>query len=58
MHDYMIYGKTRFYFRSPGTDTAPDYCRQLVYTADNKLRDGKVATNVVFDSLSSLCCVV
>ena len=40
MHDYMIYGKTRFYFRSLGTDTALDYCRQLVYTADNKLRDG------------------
>ena len=24
MHDYMIYGKTRFYFRGPGTDTALD----------------------------------
>lgn len=35
-----LYGKTRFYFRSPGAGIAPDYCRQLVYTADNKLRDG------------------
>ena len=35
-----LHGRTRFYFRSPGADIAPDYCRQLVYTADNKLRDG------------------
>ena len=35
-----LHGRTRFYFRSPGADIAPDYCRQLVYTADNKLQDG------------------
>lgn len=34
------HGGTRFYFRCPGTVTPPDYCRQLVYTADNVLQDG------------------
>ena len=33
-------GHTRFYFRCPGTGSSPDYCRQLVYTADNHLQDG------------------
>ena len=33
-------GRTRFYFRCPGNDSAPDYCRQLVYTASNDLQDG------------------
>jgi len=33
-------GRTRFYFRCPGNDTPVDYCRQLVYTADNRLQDG------------------
>ena len=33
-------GRTRFYFRFPGDKKAPDYCRQLVYTADNDLQAG------------------
>ena len=34
-------GHTRFYFRCPGdTSTRPHYCRQLVYTPDNEVRDG------------------
>ena len=33
-------GRTRFYFRCPGDSGSPDYCRQLVYTADNVLQDG------------------
>ena len=33
-------GSTRFYFRCPGNDASPDYCRQLVYTARNQLQDG------------------
>ncbi len=33
-------GLTRFYFRCPGTGSAPPYCRQLVYTADDRLQDG------------------
>lgn len=32
-------GWVRFYYRCPGTKKA-DYCRQLVYTADNKILDG------------------
>lgn len=34
------HGSTRFYFRCPGTVPAPEYCRQLVYTANNTLQDG------------------
>ena len=30
----------RFYYRYPGTATPPSYCRQLVYGADNVLRQG------------------
>lgn len=33
-------GRTRFYFRCPGDSNSLDYCRQLVYTADNVLQDG------------------
>lgn len=33
-------GCTRYYFRCPGPETGPDYCRQLVYTAENRLQDG------------------
>lgn len=33
-------GRTRFYFRLPGDSGDPEYCRQLVYTADNELQDG------------------
>ena len=33
-------GRTRFYFRCPGTDMRAEYCRQLVYTSDNKLQAG------------------
>lgn len=33
------YGLVRFYYRCPGTETS-DYCRQLVYSADNHLRAG------------------
>ena len=33
-------GQTRFYFRCPGEVRRADYCRQLVYTADNLLVDG------------------
>ena len=32
-------GNVRFYYRSPGTGTAP-YARQLVYTCDNRLLKG------------------
>lgn len=32
-------GNVRFYYRCPGRSGA-DYCRQLVYTADNRLLDG------------------
>lgn len=39
MHDYMIYGKTRFYFRSPGTDTALD--REEVLDALKELHIGE-----------------
>ena len=34
------FGRTRFYFRCPGTEAALGICRQLVYTAENVLRDG------------------
>ena len=38
--DYQSkHGRVRFYYRVPGKK-APDYVRQLVYTADNKLLDG------------------
>lgn len=33
-------GMTRFYFRCPGESRPSEYCRQLVYTPDNKLQDG------------------
>ena len=33
-------GETGFYFRCPGTAQSAAYCRQLVYTADDRLRDG------------------
>ena len=33
-------GSVRYYFRCPGPDAAPDYCRQLVYTAFNRIQDG------------------
>ena len=33
-------GYIRFYYRCPGNSTAPDYCRQFVYGADNVLRSG------------------
>ena len=33
-------GITRFYFRCPGKSNNADYCRQLVYTAENILQDG------------------
>ncbi len=33
-------GYIRFYYRYPGTSTPPSYCRQLVYGADNVLRQG------------------
>ena len=33
-------GRTRFYFRCPGESRPSEYCRQLVYTPDNKLQDG------------------
>lgn len=33
-------GWIRFYYRCPGDEPAPDYCRQLVYGADNRLRTG------------------
>ena len=38
--DYLSqHGPIRFYFRCPG-QASPDYCRQLVYTADNRLTAG------------------
>lgn len=37
---HNAHGHTRFYFRCPGNEQTPDYCRQLVYTADNFLQDG------------------
>lgn len=51
MHDYEYchcitgdyankQGCTRFYFRCPGNEETPKYCRQLVYTPDNALQDG------------------
>lgn len=33
-------GRTRFYFRCPGNSRDQEYCRQLVYTADNRLQTG------------------
>ena len=33
-------GCTRYYFRCPGPESGPDYCLQLVYTAENRLQDG------------------
>lgn len=39
MHDYMIYVKTRFYFRSPSTDTALD--REEVLDALKELHIGE-----------------
>lgn len=38
--DYLSrHGPIRFYYRCPGP-ASPDYCRQLVYTADNRLTAG------------------
>ena len=39
-------GKVRFYYRCPGNSKA-NYCRQLVYTADNKLLDGFGGSEIV-----------
>ena len=33
-------GCTRYYFRCPAPESGPDYCRQLVFTAGNRLQDG------------------
>lgn len=33
-------GCTRYYFRCPAPESGPDYCRQLVFTAENQLQDG------------------
>lgn len=33
-------GHTRFYLRCPGNEASHDYCRQLVYTVDNRIQDG------------------
>ena len=40
-------GNVRFYYRCPGEKSA-DYCRQLVYTADNKLLDGFGGKEITF----------
>ena len=46
--DYSaVSGNVRFYFRCPGNRGAT-YCRQLVYTADNKLLDGFGGVEIVF----------
>ena len=45
---------TLFYFRCPGKDAAPDYCRQLVYTAENQLQDGFGSGRTVILSADSL----
>ena len=33
-------GRTRFYIRRSGNTPWPKFCRQLVFTADNHLKDG------------------
>lgn len=40
-------GTVRFYYRCPGKSKA-DYCRQLVYVADNRLLDGFGGCEVIF----------
>ncbi len=40
-------GYVRFYYRYPGNKKA-EYCRQLVYTADNRLLDGFGGTEITF----------
>ncbi len=45
--DYRsINGHVRFYYRYPGKRKAT-YCRQLVYTADNRLLDGFGGTEII-----------
>lgn len=46
--DYMAaQGIVRFYYRCPGKSRA-SYCRQLVYSADNKLLDGFGGREITF----------
>lgn len=40
-------GHVRFYYRCPGKSKA-NYCRQLVYTADNRLLDGFGGNEILF----------
>ena len=41
------YGRTRFYFRCPGDAIRPEYCRQLVYTSDNRVVAGFAQDSIV-----------
>ena len=42
------HSNVRFYYRCPGTNKA-NYCRQFVYTADNRLLDGFGGKEIRFD---------